>query len=137
MRRVTADTNVIVSAIQFGGKPQTLIDLAQDGQIELALSDAILFETLRILRDKFKRTPEYLGEVEAQLRAVTVHVTPTEKLDVVPSDPTDNAIVECAVAAGSDSIVSGDRHLLTLGTFRGITTQRVADFLATFQARGR
>jgi predicted nucleic acid-binding protein len=59
VRRVTADTNVYVSAIQFGGKPQTLLDLAQDGQIELALSNAILDETLRILRDKFKHSPEF------------------------------------------------------------------------------
>jgi predicted nucleic acid-binding protein len=49
VRRITADTNLYVSALQFGGKPQTLLDMAQDGQIELALSDEILDETLRIL----------------------------------------------------------------------------------------
>ncbi|MDT5283385.1 MAG: hypothetical protein QOJ20_4580 [Mycobacterium sp.] len=74
MRRVTADTNLYVSALQFGGKPQTLLDMAQDGHIELAVSDEILDETLRILRDKFQRSSEYLTDVEARLRAVTVHV---------------------------------------------------------------
>ena len=54
--RVVADTNVYVSAIIFGGKPQAILDLAQDGQIELFISDAILDETTRILRDKFHRT---------------------------------------------------------------------------------
>jgi predicted nucleic acid-binding protein len=53
----------------------------------------------------------------------------TETLDVVPGDKTDNSIVECAVAAGSDVIVTGDRHLLSLGSFRGTDVMTVADFL--------
>ena len=42
MKRVVADTNVLVSAIQFGGKPKQLLDLAVDGQIDLAISETIL-----------------------------------------------------------------------------------------------
>ena len=61
--KVVADTNVYVSAIIFGGKPQTILDLAQDGQIELFISDAIVAEITRILRDKFKRAPEQLGTI--------------------------------------------------------------------------
>jgi uncharacterized protein len=135
VRRVTADTNLYVSALQFGGKPQTLLDMAQDGQIELALSDEILGETLRILRDKFQRSPEYLADVEARLRVVTVHVAPRERLDVVKSDATDNKVVECAVAAGSEVVISGDAHLLSLGSFRDIKIMRVADFLAQGRSR--
>jgi putative PIN family toxin of toxin-antitoxin system len=135
VRRVTADTNLYVSALQFGGKPQTLLDMAQDGQIELALSDEILGETLRILRDKFQRSPEYLADVEARLRTVTVHVAPRERLDVVKSDATDNKVVECAVTAGSEVVISGDAHLLSLGSFRDIKIMRVADFLAQGRSR--
>jgi uncharacterized protein len=137
VRRVTADTNLDVSALQFGGKPQTLLDMAQDGQIEMALSDEILEETLRILRDKFHRSPEYLADVEARLRAVTVHVVPSERLAVVKADPSDDRILECAVAAGSDVIVSGDQHLRTLREFRGIPVMAVSAFLATMQGRIR
>ena len=39
MRRVVADTNVLVSAIQFGGKPKQLLDLASDGHVDLAEID--------------------------------------------------------------------------------------------------
>jgi uncharacterized protein len=137
VRRITADTNLYVSALQFGGKPQTLLDMAQDGQIELALSDEILDETLRILRDKFHRSPEYLLDAEARLRAVTVHVDPTERLDVVKADQSDDKIVECAVAAGSEVIVSGDRHLLDLGEVRGIQVMTVSAFLGTTPGRAR
>ena len=62
MRLVVADTNVLVSAIQFGGKPKQLLVLAADGHIDLAFSNAILEETLRVLRDKFHHTPEELTE---------------------------------------------------------------------------
>ena len=55
----------------------------------------------------------------------------------VKDDASDNRIVECAVAAGSDVIVTGDKHLLALGSFRGIDIVRVSDFLGRVSRRGR
>jgi uncharacterized protein len=129
VKRVVADTNVLVSAIQFGGKPKQLLELAADGHVDLALSEAILDETLRVLRDKFHRTPEELRESDKQLRVVGRIVTPTERIDAIDADPSDDRILECAVAADAEIIVSGDRHLLSLRRFRGIPIQRVGDFL--------
>jgi uncharacterized protein len=137
VKRVVADTNVLVSAIQFGGKPKQLLDLAVDGHIELATSDAILEETLRVLRDKFHRTPDEVEESDKQLRVVAGIVTPTETINAVAADPSDDRILECAVAADAEVIVSGDQHLLALGSFKGIPIQRVSDFLAAFQERRR
>jgi predicted nucleic acid-binding protein len=68
VKRVVADTNVLVSALQFGGKPKQLLDLAVDGYVDIALSEAILDETLRVLRDKFDRTPEELLVRLCQIR---------------------------------------------------------------------
>lgn len=133
MRRVTADSNILVSALQFGGKPLTLLNLAQDGQIELAVSDDILTETLRVLRDKFNWSKEGLAEAEEHLRAITRRVLPTERIDVVVADPDDNRILECAVAVEAEVIVSGDADLLELDTFRGIPVMTVAEFLTRFQ----
>ena len=130
MKRVVADTNVLVSALQFGGRPRDLLDLAIDGQIDLAISEAIIAETLRVLRDKFHRTPEWLVESERQVRVIARIVEPTESLRVIEADPTDDRILECAVAAGAEVIVSGDTHLLSLGSFRGIPIQRVGEFLS-------
>ncbi|MCR4375307.1 MAG: putative toxin-antitoxin system toxin component, PIN family [Acidobacteria bacterium] len=129
MKRVVVDTNILVSAIQFGGKPKQLLDLAADGQVDLALSEAIIAETLRVLKDKFRRTPEWLAETDRQLRIIARRVEPTESLHVIDADPTDDRFLECAVAGEADVIVSGDSHLLSLGSFRGISIQRVADFL--------
>lgn len=134
MKRVVADTNILVSALQFGGKPQQLLDLAVDGQIELAVSEAILAEAFRVLRDKFERTPEWLAEADRQIRVVARVVEPTESITAIQADPTDDRILECAVAAESEVIVSGDTHLLDLETFRGMPIQRVAEFLRALHA---
>jgi len=135
VHRVTADSNILISALQYGGKPLTLLDMAQDGRIDLAISDDILTETLRVLRDKFHRTTEWLQEAENHLREITRHVSPAERVDVVTADPDDNRILECAVAADSDVIVSGDADLLQLGAFRGIPVMTVSAFLARVEAQ--
>ena len=135
MKRVVADTNILVSALQFGGKPKQLLDLAVDGQIDLVTSEAILAEAVRVLRDKFYRTPEWLAEADQQLRVIARLVKPTESLQVIEADPTDDRILDCAVAAAADVLVSGDTHLLSVGSFRGILIQRVAEFLSGLQAQ--
>jgi predicted nucleic acid-binding protein len=85
---------------------------------------------LRVLRDKFRRTPEWLAENERQVRVIACVVVPTESLRVIEADPTDDRVLECAVAARVQVIVSGDTHLLSLGSFRRIRIQRVAEFLS-------
>ena len=127
--RVVADTNILVSALQFGGKPKQLLDFAASSHIELVLSEAILAEALRVFRDKFDRSPEWLTEADRQLRVISRLVETTERLHVIEADPSDDRILECAAAGRADVIVSGDVHLLRLGDFRGVPIQRVAAFL--------
>jgi putative PIN family toxin of toxin-antitoxin system len=134
VHRVTADSNILISALQYGGKPLTLLDMAQEGRVALAISDDILTETLRVLRDKFHRTTEWLQDAENHLREITTHVIPAERIQAVTADPDDNRVLECAVAAASEVIVSGDSDLLQLGTFRGIPLMTVAAFLVRFEA---
>jgi predicted nucleic acid-binding protein len=64
------------------------------------------------------------------------HVVPSERVDAVKADPTDNPILECAVAAGSEVVVTGDKHLLSLGWFRGVQILTVSAFLTTHRDRG-
>lgn len=137
MKRVTFDSNILISALVRGGKPLELLELARAGQIELAVSEDILSETGRVLGTKFKVPPEDVQMFREEILAFAKLVTPGERLDAVPKDATDNKIVECAVAAGSETIVTGDKHILDLRSFRGIKVQRPADFLAEFQARTR
>ena len=135
MDGATADSNIWVSGLNWYGKPHELLNLARDGKIELAISDAILDEFSRILHDKLEWSDDRLNSMRAEVATFTKRVSSTETLDVVKADPDDNRILECAVAAGSDVIVTGDAHLLQLGAYRGIKIMKVADFLG--QARDR
>ncbi len=130
MLEVTADTNIYISGFVFAGLPRQFIDAAENGQIRLAISDAILSELSRILAVKFDWTPEEIAEPVALLAGCTVHVSPTQTIDAVPEDPDDNRVLECAVAASSRYIVTGDAALLRLGRYGGIQIVRVADFMA-------
>jgi putative PIN family toxin of toxin-antitoxin system len=129
VNRVTADSNILVSASLRGGKPLELVELARARSVELASTEDILNETGRVLRTKFGVPAEDVQEYQAEIRSIALVVTPVERLDVVKADPTDNPILECAVAAGSETVVTGDGHLLAIGNFRGIKIQRVSDFL--------
>ena len=82
MKRVVADSNVLVSALQFGGKPMALLTLAEEGQIDLSISKAILTETLAVLTVKFQNTPDQLADREGYLRAITRIVTPSEAISI-------------------------------------------------------
>jgi uncharacterized protein len=133
--RVTLDTNIYVSALQFGGKPMQLLQMGLEGELDIAISQPILDEALRVLREKFAWSDEHLRDAEAAIGAATYRVTPTEKLDIVVADPDDNMVIECAEASGSSVILSGDRHLLTLNGVRGLRILRAAEFLAEQRTR--
>ena len=136
MLGVTADTNVYVSALAFGGKPLQILEIAAQGLIRLSISDAILQETIRVLGGKFRWEDAALREVDALLRSIAEVVAPTQAVDVVKSDPPDNRVLECAAEAKSDYIVSGDRDLLKLGHFGDMPIVRVQDLLKAVREHG-
>jgi uncharacterized protein len=134
--RVTADSNVFISALMYpGGKPSQLIDLAREGKINLTVSEAILDEIADVLARKFNFTPERLAVARSFITDIARTINPSVRLDVIKEDPDDDKILECAVAAGSDFIVSGDNDLLRLGHYDSMTILNVSDFLA--RARGQ
>jgi putative PIN family toxin of toxin-antitoxin system len=128
--RVTADTNVIISGLNFSGNPRRILNLAEAGVIHLAVSDAILDEVASVLRREKFGWPE--AEIEWALNQISrfaEHVEPKQCIDVVTEDPTDNRILECAAASGSEYLVTGDNHLLKLGKLGGIKIVKPSDFL--------
>ena len=70
MRSVTADSNIWVSAFGFGGKPRRLIEMADAGEIRIDISEFIIDEVLRTLRDKFEWSAERLQEAADQMKAI-------------------------------------------------------------------
>lgn len=128
MIRVTVDSNLYVSALQFGGIGVRLVGMARSGAIRMDTSDAILAETMGVLRDKFGWDGYRLHFARLELRKFAHIVVPMQTLDVT-GDPDDNRILECALAAGSDCIVTYDQDLLRLGEYGGIRIVTAVDFL--------
>ena len=134
---VTADSNIYVSALNFGGPPDKLLDMARAGDIELHISDDILGEVLRVLRDKFRWTDEALALAKDRIGDFTKTIQPGQAVQIVTADPTDNKIIDCALAGKSDYIVTGDKHLLDLGQVGSVKVVKPADFLGMQEGRGR
>jgi hypothetical protein len=134
--RVTADTNILISALIFpGGKPFQLLELARGGKMNLTVSAAILDEMAGVLARKFNWQPEEIAAGRKWITEMARTVKPAVRLDIIKEDPPDNRILECASAAGSDYIVSGDKDLLRLGRYDSIRIVRVAEFLELAQER--
>jgi putative PIN family toxin of toxin-antitoxin system len=98
----------------------------------LFTSVAILTETARILQTKFKwEEGKVRGAIQAISQTATV-LRPRPTLHILEDEP-DNRILECAIAAQADYVVSGDRHLLALKQHAGSTMLSLADFLVTLR----
>lgn len=127
---VTADSNIYISALVFGGRPLRFLDAARAGIFPIAISDPLLDEMFRVLRDKFRWPPEDLGLAMTELASFTIRVHPTETISAIVDDPDDNRVLECAVAAGSNYIVTGDSGLLRLGRYRDTRIVKLAEFMS-------
>lgn len=134
MVRVTLDTNVYVSALNFGGMPARLLGMAHAGAIGIDISDAILAELTRVLREDFGWDGYRLRFLQQRLSEITSRVEPKLALKVV-DDPDDDRILECAVEAGSQFIVTNDKAILRLGNYGEIQMIRVVDFLQSVRER--
>jgi putative PIN family toxin of toxin-antitoxin system len=134
VRPITLDSNIYVSALKFGGKPMTLLEKGISGEVDIAVSEEIIEETLGVMRDKFGWTVGQLVNAEETIRSATRVVKPTITLAVVKADADDDRILECAVEAGSEFIISHDNHLLELKTYEGIEIIKAGAFLHRLEA---
>jgi putative PIN family toxin of toxin-antitoxin system len=130
--RVVLDTNVYFSAFySTRGVPCELWRRAVQREYTLLVSPAIVQELASVLRVDLKwPEADIIAQLKLVVRVASV-VEPKIRLHVIPADPDDDRIVECAVAGNADLIVSGDRHLTKLKAFEGIGIVRPVDFLRT------
>jgi len=134
MMRVVLDTNVYISALMFGGLPGSLLDLALLQSFLPVISPALLDELDEKLRIKFEVAAEDAAIVRAKLESVAEIVKPDISLHVITEDPDDNRVLECAAKGNADHIVTGDRHLLKLGSYEAIPIVTVRQFRDAVEA---
>ena len=133
--RVVLDTNVIVSGLNFPGNERLVLDLALRGRFELYLSPFILREVAGVLGRKFDWTEERSSQAIRALRDGATIIEPPRLPDVFEDDHADNRILECAVEASADYLVTGDRrHLLPLEEHNGARILNAPRFLSALGA---
>lgn len=121
--KVVLDTNTLVSAIGWEGPPRQILLALREGRHRFITSPELLVELTRVLQYPKLRTiaarPAF-PEILTWIHRPDHVVYPSERIHVIKLDPADNLVLETAIAAAADVIVSGDLHLLNLGNFRGI-----------------
>ncbi len=127
--RVVLDTNVLVSAIVFGGPPGRLVELAAEGHLQLVLSPPLIHELREVLRRKFGFSDAAAYQAETILRRTSIVVEPQREVAIISEDPEDNRVLEAALASDAEIIVSGDRHLLNLENFGTIPIMSARELL--------
>jgi uncharacterized protein len=132
--RVVFDTNSYISALVFpAGNAETAYVEAIRGRFELYTSVAILTETAKVLQMKFEWEEERIRQAIQEISQIANVLRPRPTLHILKDEP-DNRILECAVVAQAQRIVSGDRHLLSIRRYGDCEIISLADFLAELDA---
>ena len=127
--RVVLDTNILISAVFFGGLPRLALQLSMQEHCVLLTSPVLLEEFERILVRRFRVQTSAAERILQEYKSVAEVINPSILLNIITADPSDNRILECAIAGKANAIVSGDSHLLTLGSFRKIPILTVRQFV--------
>ena len=130
--RLVLDTNIVASGLLWNGVPAQLVDAARADKIEIFTSRVLLAELTRILcrakcANVIAASGLSLDELVLSYAELATLVTPEPIPATVLNDPDDDHVLACALAAKADLIVSGDRDLLTLKSFREIPIVTAAE----------
>lgn len=128
--RAVLDTNILVSGFLFGGPPRDVIRLAVEKRFEIALSNELMDELTEVLRrPKFrvKRPPHAL--ILSQLEEIAVKVKPQRSKSYTLRDQDDHIVLDCAIAARANYIITGDRDFLAYGQVAEIPVVTAQHFL--------
>lgn len=113
MHKIVVDTNVFISGVLFGGNSQKVIEAWLNKKYIFCLSPELKAEILNKLQGKFLISIYALQTIEKVLEAKTEKYIPKKKIFIC-KDPTDNFLLELALEAQADYLVSGDKLVLKL-----------------------
>lgn len=133
MIEAVVDTNIFVSSVIGGRVTGKLYQALREERFRLILSDDMFGELVNVLsRPKFELEKSEIEKVATFLRLNAVFVKSSERIPFL-RDPKDSIILEYAVAGKSKFIVTGDKDLLELESFRNIRILGPKEFLGLIE----
>ncbi|MBI4096315.1 MAG: putative toxin-antitoxin system toxin component, PIN family [Candidatus Levybacteria bacterium] len=117
--KVILDTNILISAIGFGGKPRKVLHLILDDKIEAVTSPILMAELEDVVYKKFPKLAYNFSLIDPQIQDKFKIVKPKKSL-LVARDNDDNRVLEAAFAGKCDYIITGDKDLLDLKNYKNI-----------------
>ena len=129
MLRVVLDTNVVVSALlRQKGAPSAILDAATSKQFRSYVSESLLDEYREVLTRGYLRLDQRrAAKFIADFQGVAIFVVPQKKV-AASRDPDDDRVLECALEARADFIVTGNIRDFP-AQFHGVRVVTPRDFL--------
>jgi uncharacterized protein len=137
--KIVIDTNALVSAILFGGKPGELISLWKSGRIQPLASKEIIEEYIKVLTyPKFELSEAAINYIlYSEILPYFDIIQIKNRPKIIKDDPSDDKFIHCAKAGRAKIIITGDQHLLNLKTYQEIKMLIPAEFLTKIRKEGR
>jgi uncharacterized protein len=140
--KAVIDTNVLMAGLLWRGPPHALLEHVRAGTVSLVSSPALLAELADVIgRSKFdvilKRTNTSRERSLAEVRRLAEVIEPPPLPQPVCRDPDDDEVLALAIAVKVEIIVSGDKDLLSLGSFQGIPILAPAQAIGLIEATGK
>lgn len=136
--KLIIDTNVFVSGIFFSGTPYEILNAWRRGRVTLVTSPEILDEYRRVGEELAIEFPGVDLEPWLQLFTVKAQVVEAKPLEQsVCGDPDDDKFLACAITSNTKTILSGDKHLLAVSGYEGITVLKPRAFVEKYLGRKR
>lgn len=126
--KVTLDSNILISAYVFRGKPERVLSLISEEKIIGVISLSLIAEVTEVLAKKFHVIEDDILEIEEEIKGSFELVYPIKTINVA-RDTDDNRVLEAAYEGKCDYIVTGDKDLLDIRKYKGIKILKPADFL--------
>lgn len=114
--KIVLDTNCLVVILPLSSPYRWVFDKIKSGEIELAVSNEILFEYAEELGKFYfpelaENTLRFLLTLP-KLHLVSIYF----RWNLIKADPDDNKYVDCAIAVNADCIVTHDKHFSHLSS---------------------
>ena len=126
--KIVIDTNLMISAMFFGGKPRKLIDLLIKGQVDAYANESIILEYTESAEDFSNK---YHKPVLIPLSKIVSKLYQADSVTEIHicRDPDDDKFIGCAIDSKSRYIISGDKDLLAVDHYEDVEIVTVAEFL--------